>query len=435
MRPPGLARDGLLSLIAITIVGGSAAVYSVVVGRVLGPTALGHAGVALAIGLGGAQLSAAGIAPAITRFTAFRLAGGLASEARRAVVLGVAAALGVGVGVAVGVVLSAPAWSARVGLPANLVAPAALLIALQAAYIGLKAALYGLGRVGAYAWAEVAGGVAFAAGLAAVLAGGPVSLIAPFLWANAAFGGAAAVACRGLGARQAGRAGMGHWGLAARHTGSTAAGRSSVPSPTRFALIATVGSAAALARLQLPVIVTAVAWPPAEVGRLGAALAFLPPMLLVPRALELALLPALAGAWGLGDRGAFRQLLARASRMTAASQSLALAVLLIAGPRLLTTLFGPEFAAAGGALRAVVVAAWALGLAVPAVVALSASDGVAVPNAAGVAGLGVSLIVWSVLVPTAGATGAAIGLAAGSLVNAGVPLAVAARRFGSGDGG
>ena len=73
---PTLARDTALSLVAISLVGGSAAVYNVAVGRVLGQTALGHAGVALAVGLGVAQVATAGVAPAITRFAAARRASG-----------------------------------------------------------------------------------------------------------------------------------------------------------------------------------------------------------------------------------------------------------------------------------------------------------------------------------------------------------------------
>ncbi len=418
MPRPNLTRDALLSLAGIGLVGGSAAVYSVAVGRLLGPGALGQAGVALAVGLGAAQLAMAGLAPAITRFTAAHRAAGRAGAARRLWADGLVAAVAIGAALALGIALTGGWWAPLVGLQPNLVVPTAWLVALQSIYIGLKAAMYGVGAIRAYAAAEGVAAVAFGIALLAVLSGAGVSLVAPFLAANAAFAALTPVVLPGRAFPSSTDPAPPVAPLLVRDLG--------VP---RFVLIATLGSAAAIARLQLPLLITGAYWPADEVGLLAAALAFLPPVLLLPRALELALLPALAGAWGRGDRGLFRELTRRALRRSGLALTALTAGLLVLGPPLLGWLYGPEYAAAATALRAVLVSAWALGIAVPAVVALSASDGVAIPNAAGVAGLVVSLIAWAAWVPDHGATGAALGLAAGSLVNAGLPLAAMARRL------
>jgi len=401
-------------LVGIGLVGGSAAAYSVLVGRVLGPAALGQAGVALAVGLGAAQLVMAGVAPAITRFTAAHRAAGRAGAARRLMADGLVAAVAIGTALALGIALTGPLWAGFVGLAPDLIVPVAWLAALQCLYIGLKAAQYGVGATRAYAVAEAAAATAFGIVLAALLVGARGPLIAPFLAANIAFAATAFVSLPGSTGLNPPEPRV----LSARDLG--------IP---RFVLIAGLGSAAALARLLLPVLITGAYWPAAEVGMLSAAMAFLPPVLLLPRALELALLPALAGAWGRGDRAGFQGITRRALRGSAITLTAITGVLLLIGPALLVWLYGPEYASAAPALRAVLVSAWALGIAMPAVVALSASDGVAIPNAAGLAALVVSLIAWAAWVPAYGATGAAAGLAAGSLVNAGLPLAAMIRRL------
>lgn len=411
--PAALRRDAGLSLAAIGIVGGSAAAYHWLIGRSLGPGPLGEAGVALAVSLGGAQLATAGLAPAITRFTAARLAAGDGPGARRTLARGLATVAAIAVGGGLAIQQTAGQWAARIGLPDALAGPAAALFALQCGYIGLKAGLYGTGRVRAYARAELLAGAAFAAGLGAVLAGAPVGRVAPFAWANAGFIGLASVALR-----------------AAATAPASPPRPIAGPSPARYTLVATLGSAAALARLQLPVVLTAALWPADEAGRLSAAMAFLPLVMLVPRALELALLPALASAWGRGDAAALARDLRRSTAVAAlAAGGLALALVPLA-PAVLGVLFGPAFQPAAPALRLVAVAAALQGLAVPAVAVLSAADRVAVPNAAGLAGLAAGIAAWALWVAPHGATGAAAGLAVGAAVNAGIPLAVAWRRFG-----
>ena len=427
-RPGPLARDSLWSLAAIILVGLSAAAFNALVGRFLGQAALGQAGLALAIGLGGAQVATAGLAPAITRFGAARLAAGDPAGARRALGGGLAAALGLGAGLALALLLLGPGRAERLGLPPGLLAASAGLLALQAAYIALKAALYGLGRVGAYARAELPAALTFAALLAALLAGAPLSLVSPFLAANLVFALRAAwLLARAWPGGQAGGEAPPAAELAA--IAPEAAPVSSATRMPRYTLIASIGSAAALARLQLVLLLTAALWSVEEVGRLQAALTFLPPVMLLPRALELALLPRLARDWGGADRAAFRRRTAAALRLSALGLSLAAGGLGLAAGWLLPALFGPGFGAALPALRWTLLAAWSLGLASPAVTALSGADGVAVPNAAGLAGLATSLVAWAIWLPAGGATAAAAGLAVGSLVNAGIPLIWAIRRY------
>lgn len=137
---------------------------------------------------------------------------------------------------------------------------------------------------------------------------------------------------------------------------------------------------------------------------------------------------------GPGDAAALARDLRRSTAVAAlAAGGLALALVPLA-PAVLGVLFGPAFQPAAPALRLVVVAAALQGLAVPAVAALSAADRVAVPNAAGLAGLAAGIAGWVLWVAPHGATGAAAGLAVGAAVNAGIPLVVAWRRFGRAEG-
>ena len=197
----------------------------------------------------------------------------------------------------------------------------------------------------------------------------------------------------------------------------------------RFGAVATVGSAAALARLHLPAIVTGLHWSAAEVGLLQAALSFFLVVMLVPRALELALFPALSGAYGRRDRSAFRSAAEEALSATALALGLVAGFLLVAGPGILRLAYGEEFLSAEGALVGVLVSGWALGLAVPPIAALSGAGVVIVPTAGALLGLLASLACWVIWVPDAGATGAALGLAVGSVVTAAVPIAGACTRF------
>ena len=126
---------------------------------------------ALALGMGAAQVAVSGIGPATTRFTAAALAAGRPGRARAALTAGLTAAVLLGGLFAAVAGLSSERWSARLGLSSGLAAAAAWLVLAQSAYLGLKAALYGLGLVRGYAAAELIGGVAFAAALAAVVRG------------------------------------------------------------------------------------------------------------------------------------------------------------------------------------------------------------------------------------------------------------------------
>jgi O-antigen/teichoic acid export membrane protein len=405
-------------MLAIAVVGGSTSVYSFAVGRWLGDITLGHASLALAVGLGVAQVTVSGLGAAITRFTALLTAAGTRSAAGRALEAGLVTACLVGAGAAALAFATAPAWAPAVGLPGDLVGPAAVLIALQSAYIAAKAGLYGRGRVGAYARVETVAGIAFAALLALLVLRLGDRLLLPFIGANMAFLALAIPALR-------------------RAPSVEEHGVRSAPIPAGlirsmggYAAIATVGNAAALARLSLAPLLTGASWPAAEVGLLQAGLSFFMLVMLVPRALELAVFPALAAAHGRDDPRGFKRQVEAALAFTAVALGLVGGTLLAWGDGPLLLIYGQGFADAAGALTWVLVSGWCLGLAVPAVAALSGAEGVAVPNAAAVAGLVVSLAAWVVLIPAAGATGAALGLAAGSLVTAGLPLVEAARRFG-----
>jgi O-antigen/teichoic acid export membrane protein len=308
-----------------------------------------------------------------------------------------------------------------VGLPQTLLLPTIALIVTQSAYVGFKAGLYGIGRIGAYARMEVLAGLTFFCALAMVVTGVSSALLAPFLLANAVF--------IAMAAWRLWRDGLGTAIDIADGSADTSSGNYAGVSMPRFVVIATIGAAAALARVHLAVLSTGASWPASEVGFLQAAMAFMAPVLLVPRAMELALFPALSRAFGRTDQSSFARQLGDIQALTSVALAMVAGALLIVGPALLPALLGPQFAAAQGALDGVIASAWLLGLAAPAIIALASAGSIAVPNVAGVLGLVASLIAWAWLVPSAGAGGAAAGLALGSLVTAAIPLAAAQFRY------
>lgn len=418
----GLAMDTVLSLGAIFLVGGSAILFSIVYGRARGEAALGAAALALAVGTGLPQVAFGGLVPALTRFVSARRAASDAAGAGRALRRGLLAFAGLGAALGLACALSAPLWAPSIGLPDALVASVAALVVLESLYYGGKAALYGLARVDVYARLELLGGLGFLLGLLALLwLPGRATPLLPFLAADLAFLVFAlpllAHALHRLGETEAsGSAST----PAADRTGSMA----------RWAAVAWLGTAATLARLRLPVVVTGLVYGLAEVGRMQAALVFFAPVMFLPRAMELALLPRLAADFGADRRSALRAGATRATEAIAAGLVAIGGSLLVAGPALLALLYGPGFAAAAPAMDGVVVAAWLIGLASPSIVALSGADGIAQVNVAGLAGLLASLAAWALWVPPRGAAGAAWGLALGSAAMAVIPLWIARRRYG-----
>lgn len=448
-----LAGDSLASGAAIVVVGLSLAVHGVVVGRTLGPVALGHAGVALALGLGVPQLAGAGLSPAITRFTALRRGSGDAPGAWRAATGGLAVLVGSTAAIAAVLWPARAVWAPAIGLPPAEVAATLCLAVVEAGYIGLKATLYGLGRARAYARCELLAGTGFIAALVWLAVAPPEArpaLVVPFIAADAIFVVLAASSLRPPTARSAGAGGpaaerideadrlqppAGEQGTAEAAAERTDEADSRRPPAgdrgmAAYAIRASVGSGAAIARLRLVPIVLGLAHGAGEIGRLQAAFAFFGPVMLVPRAVELALFPSLAGAHGRGDGRAFLAQAATAQRAIAIGMALLAGVPIVAGPALLSFVFGPEFAAAALPLALVAAAAWCLGLAVPSIVALSGADGIGIVNAGSVLGLAGSVIAWIVLVPPFGAAGAAAGLALGSIPTAVVPMVAASRRYG-----
>jgi len=431
---PTWVWDAMLSASAIGIVGLSATAFAILYGRRFGDDGLGHAALALAVGTGVPQVACAGLVGGLTRFVAARREHDHAGT-RRALARGLGAFAALALVLAFGVLATAPAWSARIGLPSALVAPAAALAGLECLYFGIKAALYGLGRVGGYAVLEGVGGAVFVALLIMVLGGLSLPAIAPFIGADVV------MVALGLGAlwrwRARGQPDDPTSQRLGRAVGASGAGPdvAALPSPapgsmTRWVATAYLGTAASLARLRLPILVTGAVHAADAVGQLQAAFALFAPLMLAPRALELALLPSLATAYGRSDRAALRNRTAAATAVVAAAMAVLGGSLLLGAELVLVVLFGPSFAPAAPALVAVVVGAWLVGLASPSVVALAGADGIGVVSGAGVAGLAGSALAWLVAVPAFGPAGAAAGFAVGSVVAAGVPIVVARRRYG-----
>ncbi|BBF98927.1 MULTISPECIES: lipopolysaccharide biosynthesis protein [Pseudonocardia] len=204
------------------------------------------------------------------------------------------------------------------------------------------------------------------------------------------------------------------------------------PEPARrremdgFVALGAVGSLASAGFLQLSQIVTRLVSGDEGAGVYAAAVALATPASMLAVSLSLVLLPALSETLGRADEEAFR------SRTDQANRSLAVVVVAIFGTialcsrLLIRVVWGDAYAGAAPILAVLAVAVLFTTLGVVAVNAMTARSqrGMAINVAASLTGMAVGAGVWFVVAPSLGGIGVAAGYLAGTLVIAGVPVAV-----------
>ncbi len=275
-----IARNTVLAIIGVAAAGIVRVVFTVAVGRELGPALLGDIAVILAVAVI-TTIPAAGIGAAANRYLA--VASGAGDITMRRNVLGATwrAALIV---TATAVVLS---WAylnlqGATQFDALTLTFGLTFVASYGLYLVSKAVLFGDGRAEKYAIGEFIGVVAFAVSLALVLLLSPSvawMLSTQVVWV---LGVVLIATVIGLGPlRLLGRAESGFWS---------------------FATTATVGSLVSLGVIQATVLVMAGMHGSVQAGLLAAVLAVTAPLYLLPRALSLALTPAMSSHVGAGSK-------------------------------------------------------------------------------------------------------------------------------------
>lgn len=279
-----------------------------------------------------------------------------------------------------------------------------LLTLTYSLYTVDKAAMYGFGRVPAYARLEIG---------TSLLAIGATVLVVVAGWHGYLLPLALGYGLFALGAHL-----LLHRSV--RGERSTAYRRGEV---VQYTVLASVGTLSGTGFLQGTQLLAYWLVAPAQAAWFAASVALVAPAYFLPRALGLALFPAMAGAHGAGDTDAVRRHADQTTRALAALAPLFVAAFFLA-PQVLARFGGAGYAEGAEVLRLMLATTYLGVLQVPAINALASGHrgGAWIPAAAALSGCLAGLATVAVLGPALGATGVALGYLLGSAVTAGIPV-------------
>jgi O-antigen/teichoic acid export membrane protein len=405
---PGVVRTSVLSMVAIAALGLTRVVHGSLVSRATDPATFGRVGALIAVTTIASLLLPAGVSSAMAKFVPFLSGGGDPVAARTAyrwlswLGLGGALAFGAGAALFADLVfdLSTP----------DLLQTAALAVAFSL-YSIEKSALYAYRRVPAYVRLELCtSGLAVVATVLVVLADSTLYLV-PLALAYAVF----AVVAR--------------WLLRADVAGG---GRGSVPKGeiAGYVVLACVGTLASQGFLQGTQLLAVRFATPVEVGYFAAAVTLVTPMYFLPRALGLALFPAMARAHGAGDVAAVRRHADLSTRALLVVLAPLFAIGILVAREVLVVFGGATFAGGTAVLQLMLAATFLAVCAVAAVNALSSGERwqIRVPVGSAVTGCLTGLVAVALLGRPLGAAGVGLGYLVGSAVTAAGPVAAVWRQ-------
>jgi O-antigen/teichoic acid export membrane protein len=390
-------------MVAIAALGITRLVHGSLISRATDPVTYGRVGVLIALTTIASLLLPAGAASAMSKFVPFLQGGGDPGGARTAYRLlsavSVAGSLVLGLG-------AAAVADAIYSLSAVDTAQVAALGVAFSLYSVEKAALYGFHRVPAYVRLELCtSGLAIAATLAVVLSGSTLYLL-PLALGYGAFALVARVILRA----QTRGPGTG-WGV--------------VPRSEVFGYVglACVGTLASQGFLQGTQALAARFATPVEVGYFTAAVTIVAPMYFLPRALGLALFPAMARAHGAGDREAVGRHADISTRGLLVVLAPLFAVGILLAREALVVFGGSKFAPGAPVLQLMLAATFLAVCAVAAVNTLSSGERwqVRTPVIAAVAGCVTGLAVIALTGRAWGAIGVGFGYLVGTSITAAGP--------------
>jgi O-antigen/teichoic acid export membrane protein len=405
-----VARNSLLSMIALIVLGGTRVVYGAIISRATDLQTFGEVGAMIAVAMLASYVLPAGIGAATSRFIPFERGAGDIQQARASyVVLSTVGMLAAGV-----LGLLAAAAVALLGRPLLEAVEVGLLAIAYSLYTTDKAALYAFERVDRYVRIEIAtSGLAIVLTLAVAWSGATVFLL-PFIVSYGVFS---------LLARQAVR--------------SSASGPRLDPwrRPRRdllgYSFLAGIGILAGAGSLQGTQLLAVWFAAPTEVAHFAAAVTLTAPLYFMPRALALALFPFMSESYGAGDLAAVRRHADLATRGLLACGALVLVAAEILAPVTLAVFGGAEYVAGASVLRLILLAAFLTIIAVPAINSLSSGPGWQLKTPVGwsVAGCVVGLALVAAIGGPLGALGVAISYLVGTAITSAGPLLTAWHRL------
>lgn len=410
-----IAAHTLLSMIAVLALGLTRLIFALLVAKQLGADVLGTVNTQLSIATFASLAFASSTSISAAKFVPAALGGASESEARRALlallrwcVLGTAA---------ITIVLALTLSWLLTKLSLAEVAATCVLFVAYSAYLFVRGAMYGYGKVRRYAALEtLCDCVAIASAVLVVLFGADLILLLPFIVGYTLFA-------------------VFGW-LSLPRPARTAAPAATLRPELRqemrgYTGWGALGISASTGLLQLSMVFAYQFNSEFDAGLYAAAFNLTVPAVFVPRALSLAMFPAMAGAFGRGDAAEVRRQLGASTRFLLLGTLPFFAAGVFLAEPILTLSFGPEFAGAHRELELLLAATYIVVLAIPSVNALGATHRalVRVPALAALAGLIVGLVGWIVLGPTYGTTGIAVGYLAGVVVASGTDLIAAWRQW------
>jgi O-antigen/teichoic acid export membrane protein len=407
-RGASVVRAGLLSMVGLVALGGTRLVHGSLVSRATDQETYGLVGALIGLAMTVSLFLPGGLASAASRFIPFHRGGGDEAAARSAyrvlTVAGYACALGLGVNVAlIATVLE--------GVTAGDAVAVGLLAAVFSAYSVAKSALYGFDRVVPYTWLEIAGSVVAIGATVVVVASGFRAYLLPLTLGYAVLMLGALVVLR--------RDRKSPSGLL----------RLNLREMAVYVGLASLGGVASAGLLQALPVAASRFTTLTEVSYVTAAVTLVAPLYFLPRALGMALFPAMAKAHGAGDADVVRRHADIFTRALLVLLAPIFAVGVLISPEVLALFGGGEYARGAGVLRVVLLATYVAVVQVAAVNALSSGDGFRIPVWASVVGAVVGLVAVVPLGWWFGGIGVAVAYLVAVAVGAAVPLGVVWRRF------
>jgi putative peptidoglycan lipid II flippase len=197
-----------------------------------------------------------------------------------------------------------------------------------------------------------------------------------------------------------------------------------------FVLFGIAGAVAVTGSLQLSMVVARLVDTKAEAGQYAAAMSLATPASLLAGSMSLVLFPAMAEAWGKGDREAFRRQGDHAMRLLVLAMVAVFGALVLVSRPLVRVVFGADFAHAATLLPWLLLAVLTISIGVGAVTSLTTRSqrGVVLSSAASAAGLVVGAVVWTAIAPGHGVRAVAIGYLVGTVVGTAVPIVIVWRQ-------
>ncbi len=293
-------------------------------------------------------------------------------------------------------------------------AATALLTLAFSLYSIEKQALYGFDRVAGYVRLELAGSVVAIGLMILVVSAGWTAYLLPL-----ALGYTVLI--------------FGAWFMLRR--GQPKAPVSLVSAAERreiwgFVGLASLGGFASAGLLQALPVIAEIVTSQQEVAYFGVSVALVAPLYFLPRALSMALFPAMAHAHGAGDAETVKRHADLTTRALFVLLAPLFAVAVVLAQPVLSTLYGSEYAAGATVLQALLVASFFMVSQVGAVNALSSGDArdVRIPVGSAVVGWFAAVIAAVPLGIWIGGLGVGASYLLAAVVSAAWPLVVIARR-------